>query len=76
MITQQLIINLLLILVVAWFIGGIFARFGFPVMLGELLAGIILGPPMLGIVNESPALELIATPPPAFSSSCSIRELS
>jgi Kef-type K+ transport system membrane component KefB len=60
MITQQLIINLLLILVVAWFIGGIFARFGFPVMLGELLAGIILGPPMLGIVNESPALELIA----------------
>lgn len=58
--THQLIINLLLILVVAWILGGFFARFGLPVMLGELLAGIILGPPLLGIVTSSPALELIA----------------
>lgn len=60
MITEQLIINLLLILVVAWFLGSIFARFGLPVMLGELLAGIILGPPLLGIVTATPALELMA----------------
>jgi Kef-type K+ transport system membrane component KefB len=58
--THQLIINLLLILVVAWILGGFFARFGLPVMLGELLAGIILGPPLLGIVTSSPSLELIA----------------
>jgi Kef-type K+ transport system membrane component KefB len=58
--THQLIINMLLILVVAWILGGFFARFGLPVMLGELLAGIILGPPLLGIVTSSPALELIA----------------
>ena len=38
MITHQLIINLLLILVVAWVLGSIFDRFGLPVMLGELLA--------------------------------------
>lgn len=60
MITQQLIINLLLILVVAWFFGSVFARYGLPVMLGELLAGIILGPPLLGIVTSTPALELMA----------------
>jgi len=60
MITQQLIINLLLILVVAWFLGSLFARYGFPVMLGELLAGIILGPPILGLVTSTPALELMA----------------
>ena len=60
MITHSLIINLLLILCVAWFLGGIFARFGLPVMLGELLAGIILGPPLLGIVTPSPALDLLA----------------
>jgi Kef-type K+ transport system membrane component KefB len=58
--THQLIINLLLILVVAWLIGGLFARYGLPVMLGELLAGMILGPPLLGIVTETPALDLIS----------------
>lgn len=60
MITQHLIINLLLILVVAWFLGSLFARFGLPVMLGELVAGVILGPPLLGLVTSSPALELMA----------------
>jgi Kef-type K+ transport system membrane component KefB len=60
MITHSLIINLLLILCVAWFLGGFFARYGMPVMLGELLAGIILGPPLLGIIAPSPALDLLA----------------
>jgi len=59
-ITQHLIINLLLILVVAWVLGSVFARFGLPVMLGELVAGIILGPPLLGLVTPSPALDLMA----------------
>ena len=58
--TSQLIINLLLILVVAWVLGEFFAKFGLPVMLGELLAGILLGPPLLGIVTSSPAIELLA----------------
>ncbi len=51
MITHELIFNILLILIVAWILGGFFTRFGLPVMLGELLAGIILGPPLLGIVS-------------------------
>jgi Kef-type K+ transport system membrane component KefB len=60
MITPSLIINLLLILVVAWFFGSIFARYGFPVMLGELLAGLLLGPPLLGVITASPSLDLMA----------------
>jgi len=60
MITTQLMINLLLILTVAWILGSIFNRFGLPAMLGELLAGILLGPPILGLVAPSHSLELMA----------------
>ena len=60
MITQHLIVNLILILTAAWFMGRVFARFGLPVVLGELLAGLILGPPLLGIVNASEPIELLA----------------
>ena len=60
MITPELIINILLILTVAWGMGSFFSRFGLPVMLGELLAGVVLGPPLLGVVTSSASLELIA----------------
>ena len=60
MITTQLILNLLLILSVAWILGSLFSRFGLPAMLGELLAGVILGPPLLGVVISSDAIELLA----------------
>ncbi|MHC4268075.1 MAG: cation:proton antiporter [Planctomycetota bacterium] len=60
MITEHLIVNLILILTVAWFLGRVFARFGLPVVLGELLAGIILGPPLLGIIDASEPIELLA----------------
>jgi Kef-type K+ transport system membrane component KefB len=60
MITGNLIVNLILILTVAWFMGRVFARFGLPVVLGELLAGLILGPPLLGIVTASEPIELLA----------------
>jgi Kef-type K+ transport system membrane component KefB len=53
MITHQLILNILLILVVAWILGWVFSRAGLPAMLGELLTGIILGPPLLGIIKAS-----------------------
>ncbi len=51
MITSELILNILLILIVAWILGSVFTRFGLPVMLGELLARIILGPPLSGLAN-------------------------
>jgi len=60
MITPKLIINILLILTVAWGLGSLFSRFGLPAMLGELLAGVLLGPPLLGVISISPSLELIA----------------
>ena len=60
MFTGHLIVNIILILTVAWFMGRVFARFGLPVVLGELLAGLILGPPLLGIVKSSEPLELLA----------------
>jgi Kef-type K+ transport system membrane component KefB len=60
MITPKLILNLLLILSVAWVLGSFFSRLGLPAMLGELLAGVILGPPILGVVLSSNAIELLA----------------
>ena len=60
MITTNLLISLLLILVAAWFLGSLFYRFGLPFVLGELLAGVILGPPLLGLIGPSHAIELLA----------------
>ncbi|MFQ5353614.1 MAG: cation:proton antiporter [Thermodesulfobacteriota bacterium] len=60
MLSEGLIINLILILTVAWFMGTLFVRFGFPVILGELLAGLILGPTLLGLVSTTEPLELMA----------------
>jgi len=59
-ITEGLIVNIMLILAVAWFLGTLFARFGLPVILGELLAGLILGPAFLGIIASTAPLELMA----------------
>jgi Kef-type K+ transport system membrane component KefB len=60
MITPHFLVSLLLILVAAWFMGALFSRYGLPFVLGELLAGIILGPPVLGIIGHSPAIEVLA----------------
>ena len=60
MISAKLIISIFLILTTAWLLGLVFSRFGLPAMLGELLAGVILGPPLLGIVASSPGLEMLA----------------
>ena len=60
MITPSLMLSLLLILTVAWALGYVFTRFGLPIMLGELMAGVLLGPPVLALVTGSPPLELMA----------------
>jgi len=57
--TSDLIINLLLILAAAWVLGFLFSRVGLPEILGQMLAGVILGPSLLGIVTHSPALEML-----------------
>ncbi|MEN8143225.1 MAG: cation:proton antiporter [Thermodesulfobacteriota bacterium] len=60
MISETLIVNLLLILCAAWFLGFIFTRLGLPVMLGELMAGLILGPALLDVVHMNSQIELLA----------------
>ena len=59
-ITQQLILKLILVLAVAWVFGSIFARFGLPVILGQMIAGFILGPAVFNIIQNSNSLQLMA----------------
>lgn len=54
------ILNLLLVLSVAWVSGLLASRLGYPSVLGELLAGILLGPPLLGLLHGSEALTVLA----------------
>ena len=58
--TDALILQILLILSVGWMLGYIFSRFGLPGMLGQLVAGVILGPPVLGYIQPSEPLNFIA----------------
>jgi Kef-type K+ transport system membrane component KefB len=60
MITTDLLLSLLLILVAAWAMGSIFNRLGLPPMLGQLLAGLLLGPAFLGLIEPSDGIELLA----------------
>ncbi len=60
MLTDHLIINLLIILAVAWPMGAFFARLGLPVMLGQLVTGLILGPAVLNIVAASEGITFLA----------------
>lgn len=50
---------LLLILVAAWTAGGVATRLGYPAVLGELLAGIVLGPPLLGVLSGGEGLSAV-----------------
>jgi Kef-type K+ transport system membrane component KefB len=51
---------LFLILIVARFLGELFARWGIPSVLGELCAGILLGSSVLGIVEVNEILKILA----------------
>ena len=57
---ESMILNLLLVLLVAWLAGQLANRMGYPSVLGELLAGIVLGPPLLGLLQGSEALAVLA----------------
>ena len=64
------LLNLFLVLLTAWAAGRVADRAGFPSVLGELLAGIALGPPLLGLLAPSEALGPCC-PSSACSCSCS-----
>ncbi len=48
---MEVIFTILFILGVVWSVGLLFRRLGQPLILGELLAGLIIGPSLLGIVG-------------------------
>jgi len=56
----RILLELALILVAAKLIGEFAEKIGVPAVLGEILAGIIIGPSALGLVNPSDSLFLIA----------------
>ena len=50
---MEIIFTILFILAVVWGVGLLFEKFGQPLILGELLAGLVIGPSILGIVGET-----------------------
>lgn len=52
--------NLLLLLVFAKVLGEIFERFNQPAMIGEILAGIILGPSLLNVIHRTDEIKTIS----------------
>jgi len=52
--------TLLVFLMVIWSVGIFFKKIGFPVMLGEMLAGLLLGPPVFNIIQPSVHIEWLA----------------
>jgi Kef-type K+ transport system membrane component KefB len=55
-----LIFSLLIVLVAAKILGEVAERFGQPSMIGEVMAGIILGPSLLNVVQNTAELKVIA----------------
>lgn len=53
---MSLLSSLLVLIVVARLLGQVFARFNQPAVIGEMLAGILLGPTVLGIIEPTRAL--------------------
>ena len=53
-------VNLLLVLLAGWVGGQIAERLRYPAVLGELLVGITLGPPLLGLLQGSEAITVLA----------------
>ncbi|WP_114578076.1 cation:proton antiporter [Saliphagus sp. LR7] len=54
------VLSLLLVLTVAWVFGAVSERLGYPTMMGELFAGIVFGPAMLGILQPSELLSVLS----------------
>ena len=54
------ILNLLAVLIAAWVGGNISRRLGYPAILGELIIGIILGPAILGWLEFTETISVLA----------------
>lgn len=54
------IIALLLVLTLAWVFGLLAQRVGYPALMGELVAGILFGPALLGLLEPAEGLRVLA----------------
>lgn len=54
------LLNLTLVLLAAWLGGNLASRLGYPSVLGELMAGFLFGPPLLGILQPNDATSVLA----------------
>jgi len=54
------ILNLLIILFSAWLGGSAAKKLGYPAILGELIIGIVLGPALLGLLETSEMINVLA----------------
>ncbi|NIO22971.1 MAG: hypothetical protein GTN38_02995, partial [Candidatus Aenigmarchaeota archaeon] len=54
------IVSILFLLVVVWIAGELSKRIGLPPVLGELVAGLIIGPPILNMVTYTEGLDILA----------------
>ncbi|MCH7976214.1 MAG: cation:proton antiporter [Bacteroidetes bacterium] len=51
--------DLFLVVILAWGAGSLASKLGYPAVLGELAAGIVFGPPVLGLVGPSETLSML-----------------
>lgn len=54
------LLNLLLVLTLAWSFGRLTERVGYPALMGELLAGILFGPTVVGLIHPTESIEIFA----------------
>jgi Kef-type K+ transport system membrane component KefB len=52
--------QLLILMVIIWSVAVMLRRLGFPTILGELLAGILIGPAVLGLIQPNEIIEVLA----------------
>jgi Na+:H+ antiporter len=58
---EQIFVNVVILLALARLLGELFKRINQPTLGGEILAGIILGPTLLGIVHPSEELDMLSS---------------
>ncbi len=54
------LIHLLMVLIAAWGSGLLAVRLGFPAILGELAAGVVFGPALLGLLTPNASVDVLA----------------
>ena len=60
MAAEHLFVSVVIILVAARLLGELFQRIKQPTLVGELLAGVIIGPSILGIVRPDESLTVLS----------------